>query len=96
MEDLPGIWALADDILITGDGNTKKEAIKDYYQKLIRFLQRCESRGIKLNKAKFRLNLYNVKYMSYILTNERVKPDPAKIRAIVEMEKPNDVAGCGG
>ena len=39
VEDLPGIWALADDILITGDGDTKEEAIKDHDQKLIRFLQ---------------------------------------------------------
>ena len=93
VEDLPGIWALADDILITGDGDTKEEAIKDHDQKLIRFLQRCESRGIKLNKEKFRLKLDNVKYMGHILTNEGVKPDPAKIRAIVDMDKPKDVAG---
>ena len=93
VEDLPETWALADDILITGDGDTKEEAIKDHDQKSIRFLQRCESRGIKLNKKKFRLTLDNIKYMGHILTNEGVKPDPAKIRAIVEMEKPNDVAG---
>ena len=31
--------------------------------------------------------------MGHILTNEGVKPDPAKIRALVEMEKPNDIVG---
>ncbi len=39
------------------------------------------------------MKLDNVKYNRHILTNEGVKPDLAKIKAIVEMEKPNDVAG---
>ncbi len=38
VEDLPGIWALADDILSSGERDTKEEANKDHDQRLIRFL----------------------------------------------------------
>ena len=92
VEDLPGVWAIADDILIAGEGDTQDQAIKDHDEKLVNFLTRCEKQLIRLNKLKFRMKLHQVKYMGHILTNEGVKPDPTKIQAIVDMDKPTDVA----
>jgi len=49
----PGVYRIADDLLITGQGDTKEEADKDHDANLARLLQRCRKRNIKLNKAKF-------------------------------------------
>ncbi len=80
--DLLETFAIADDIFITGDGDTYDAAIIDHDQKTERLLHRCQERAKCLNLAKLRLRLQNVSYMSHLLTNEGLKPDPKKIEAI--------------
>ena len=80
LQGLPSLYRIADDLLITGQGDTKEEADKDHDTNLVCLLQRCRERNIKLNKAKF-----DFKYSQV--------PDPKKIEAIVNMETSTDVQG---
>ena len=93
LQGLPGVYRIADDLLITGQGDTKEEADKDHDANLVRLLQRCRDRNIKLNKAKFDFKCSQVPFIGHLLSNEGVKPDPKKIEAIVKMETPTDVQG---
>ena len=54
LEGLPGIHTLADDILVTGEGETHEEAVKDHDRKLEGLLSRCRSKGIRLNRSKLK------------------------------------------
>ena len=53
IEGLEGLTAIADDLLVTGAGNTHEEALADHDRNLIALLQRCRERSFKLNKDKF-------------------------------------------
>ena len=51
LQELLGIYRIADDLQIAGQSDTKEEADKDHDANLVRLFQRC-----RLNKAKFYLN----------------------------------------
>ena len=55
-------------------------------------LDRCREGNIKLNKKKFIFKCDGVQFIGHRLTKEGLKPDPAKLRAILNMKKPDDVA----
>ena len=93
LEGLPGVFVIADDILIAGEGPSVAVAEQDHNQKLHALLRRCQDTGIKLNRDKFHLRLQSVSYMGHLLTSDGLKPDPQKVRAIQEMPRPPDVAG---
>ena len=44
LQGLPGVYRIADDLLITGQGDTKEEADKDHDANLVRLFQRCRER----------------------------------------------------
>lgn len=90
---LRGIYAIADDILIVGEGDTDAEAEIDHDRKLETLLKVCRTKQICLNRDKLRLKMRNVTYMGHQLTDTGLKPDPQKIQAILAIEKPSDVAG---
>ena len=93
LQGLPGVYRIADDLLITGQGETKEEADKDHDENLVCLLQRCRERNIKLNKAKLDFKCSQVPFIGHLLSNEGVKPDPKKIEAIMNMETPTVVQG---
>lgn len=93
LEGLPGIFTIADDILITGQGDTVQEADEDHDRNLAKFLSHCRDRNIKLKKEKFKYKCEEVQFMGHCLNKEGLKPDPQKVEAIVKMEKPQDIAG---
>ena len=88
-----GVFRIADYLLITGQGDNKEDADKDHDANLVRLLQRCRERNIRLNKAKFDFKCQQVTFIGHLLSSEGVKPDPRKIDAIVNMETPADVQG---
>ena len=92
MEGLKGVFKIADDILITGQGETEREADEDHDRNLKSLLDRCRERNIKLNKKKFTFKCDDVQFIGHRLTKEGLKPDPAKVKAILSMKKPDDVA----
>ena len=86
IDGLEGVRTEADDILITGKGETMTEAVTDHEQKLKRLLDRCRCKQIKLNSDKIELKATSMLCIGHILTSEGVKADPAKINAILEMQ----------
>ena len=93
IDGIQGIFLIADDILIIGEGETDQAAIQDHDRKLHAFLQQCRRKGIKLNEDKFRLRRTTVSYRGHLLTDSGLKPDPQKILEITQVPKPTDVAG---
>ena len=78
LEGLEGVKAIADDILVWGDGDTSEETIADHDKRLTALLVRCQQKNIKLNKEKFQLKKAELSYMGVVLTDKGVKPDPKK------------------
>ena len=93
IEGLSGIEVVADDFIAIGCGNTVEEAIDDHDTVLIRFLERCKERGVKLNTDKLNLRLTEVPFIGHVATDKGLCVDPAKVRAISEMPAPTDKAG---
>ena len=82
LHGLPGVKCIADDVLIHG----KNEA--DHDSNLERFMRRCQQKGIKLNSHKLEMKAKEVPFHGHLLTTEGLKADPEKVRAIIEMPRP--------
>ena len=93
LENLPGVLCIADDILIYGTGETNEEATADHDKSLQSLLQRCLDRGIILSPEKMKLQLKEVTYMGHLLMSAGLKPDPAKVEAVITMLKAQDIEG---
>ena len=79
LDGLDGIFIVADDILIIGRGETDEEARRDHDENLARLLQRAREQNLKLNKAKMRLHLTEIKYIGHVMSPEGVKAVPEKM-----------------
>ena len=55
IEGLSGIEVVADDFIVVGCGSTVDEANKDHDNALMKFLEHCKERGVKLNTDKLNL-----------------------------------------
>ena len=84
---------VADDILISGEGNTMKEAVQDHDKKLVALFNRYRKIGLKLNKDKFKLKMSEIPYVGHLLTQDGLKPHPSKVEAVRKMVRPTDVKG---
>ena len=92
LEGLKEVFKIADDILITGQEEMESEADEDHDRNLKSLLDQCRERNIKLNKKKFTFKCNDVQFIGHRLTKEGLKPDPAKVKAILSMKKPDDIA----
>ena len=90
LEGLDGTKAIADDILIWGDGNNIEEATSNHDARLSALLDRCQQKHIKLNADKFQLRKTELSYMGVTLTDKGVKPDPRKQDSIEAMPAPTN------
>jgi len=86
-ERLEGVEVVYDDILV--HGSTQEE----HDERLKAALQCTREAGIKLNGAKCKFGLPEVTYLGRVISGEGVKPDPEKIKDILDMPKPTDKAG---
>ena len=93
IEGLTGVEVIADDFLVYGSGDTLEHALADHDKNLTQFLERARRVKLKLNKKKLRLRLNEVPYMGHIITRDGLKPDPEKVRAVVELPIPTDKKG---
>ena len=84
---IPGVHIVADDIIIAAKNNQEHDHI------LTQVLERAKERNILFNLEKLQLRVNEVKYLGTIVTPEGTKPDPSKVKAIVEMAPPQDKAG---
>ena len=78
LDGLDGIFIVVEDILIIGRGETDEEARRDHDKNLDRLLQRARKQNLKLNKAKMRFHLTEIKYIGHVLSIEGVKADHEK------------------
>lgn len=76
--------AIVDEILIYG--KTKAE----HNEHLHGMLQGSRERGVRLNPEKSIICATEVSNFGHLLTAEGVKPDPAKVAAVRDMESPKD------
>ena len=90
LDGLSGIGNIADDLLVYGLGTTPEEAEDDHDRKLQCLLERAKERNLKLNPSKIQFKLREITFMGHCITEHGVKPDPEKIKAIVEMPAPTD------
>ena len=67
LEGLKGVFKIADDILITGQGEIEREADEDHDRNLKSLLDRCRERNIKLNKKKFTFKCDDVQIIGHRL-----------------------------
>ncbi|XP_064120727.1 uncharacterized protein K02A2.6-like [Macrobrachium nipponense] len=93
LENLDGVVCIADDVIIYGVGETYEEAVKVHDSKIIKFLERCQAKGIKLNKSKAVLRKSEIAFLGYEITSKGLMPDPKKVEAILNMKPPTDVTG---
>ncbi|KAJ8375051.1 hypothetical protein SKAU_G00056310 [Synaphobranchus kaupii] len=91
LEDLPGLYIIGDDVLITGQGETQEAAERDHDEKLRQFLSRCRQKNIKLNAEKLKLRQKEAAYIGHRLTVDGLKIDPEKVHAIKQLPEPTDV-----
>jgi len=90
MSGLAGTACIADDILVFGSGDSEEEAIADYNRNQRALLNRCQQKGIKLNKAKMHLNCKSIIFCGHLRNG--ISCDPRTVEAIVKMPTPTDKA----
>ena len=83
-EDLPGVIAIADDIVVFG----KTEAEHDKH--LDDVMKRTQQVGLCLNPDKCVVKSDRIKFFGNYLSSNGLEPDPDKIAAIVDMSPPTD------
>ena len=93
LEGLDGILNITDGVLICGVRDTQEEALADHDRNLEALLQRCKAHGIALNKNKLKLRIPEVPFMGHIFSNEGLKIDPNKAKAVLDMSRPEEVEG---
>ena len=67
LDGLDGISTVADDILIVGRGQTEAEVRIYHDRNFANLLRRARSENLKLNKAKMRRHMNELKYIRHIL-----------------------------
>ena len=92
LEGLDNVAVVADDLLIFGWGNSHQDAEADHDKVMAALLERARQKNLKLNKNKLKFKEKQVTYMGHILTDQGIKPDPQKITAIQDMQRPEDPA----
>ena len=83
-EGINGVDSIVDDIIVYGE--TKQE----HDQNVHSMLQRSREKGVRLNPEKVTFCVQEVGYFGHVLSEDGMKPDPKKVKAIVEMEPPKD------
>lgn len=82
--DLPGTTAYIDDLLVSG--KTQQE----HDTNLKKVLERARKINIKFNPDKLQYKVNSVKYVGQIFSSEGMKPDPNRVKSIINLERPRD------
>lgn len=84
---------VADDVLVFGEGKTMEEAERDHDQNVRNLLERCREVNLKLNKEKARLKVTEIPFIGHLVTSQGLKPDPSKVKTVLDMPNPTNVKG---
>ena len=85
--DLEGVETDIDDIIVHAETEVKHD------HRVHAVLERCEKINLTLNKGKCVFKVKEVTYIGHKLTQEGIKPDNEKVRAINDMPAPIDKKG---
>ena len=80
-KDMPNVFGIADDILVTG----YKADVKDHDETAWRVLHRCRQVYSKLNTNKCHFRCTSVPFIGEIISQDGVKPHPQKSKVLMEM-----------
>ena len=81
---LEGVHGIADDILTHGKTEVEHDG------RLLILLETAHMNNLSLNLKKIQFKSQDCKFFGHRLTPKGIKPDPEKVKAIVEMKPP----GC--
>lgn len=84
---LSGVTVVADDLLIYGATRRQHD------DNLRALFLRAREIGLRLNRDKCKFIQDELPYIGHLLTSEGVKPDPNKVRSILDMEPPQTQQG---
>ena len=86
LQGIPGTKVIMDDILIYG------KSIEKHDSHLDGVLDTVQRSGLKLNKAKCELRKEELGFFGHRVGKDGIKPDPEKVRAIIELSPPSNVS----
>ena len=86
LSNLKGVLCLMDDVLVYSNDQ------KEHDKRLEAVLQRIEAAGMTLNRDKCKVSETQLKFLGHIIDQSRVRADPAKTEAIIQMSAPQNVA----
>ena len=69
-----------------------EEALTDHDNNFHSLMRRCREQNIKLNQDKANLRRKEVPFMGHVISEKGLQADPAKVKAVLEMPTPTDVA----
>jgi Reverse transcriptase (RNA-dependent DNA polymerase). len=81
--DIEGVKTYIDDILVIGKGS-----FNDHLKQLDTCFKRIQDAGLKVKADKCSFGLSEIPYLGYIISREGIKPDPAKIQGIMDINRP--------
>ena len=80
--DMQGVEVIADDMIISG-------ATEEEHDQLLRnVMQRAREQNVKFNPKKVQFKQPRVVYFGTIISEDGIRPDPAKVKAMVELPQP--------
>ena len=80
--DVHGVEVINDDLLV--HGRDHEEHDKNLHQ----VLRKARSVSLKLNANKCHIGLSEVKYVGHVISSEGLKPNPERVKAIIDMPIP--------
>jgi Reverse transcriptase (RNA-dependent DNA polymerase). len=81
--DIDGVKTYINDILVISKGS-----FDDHLKQLDTCFKRIQDAGLKVKAVKCSFGLSEIPYLGYIISREGIKPDPAKIQGIMDMNRP--------
>ena len=85
--DIPGVFGIADDLIVAGF----KDDGSDHDATLRTVLERARECGTKFNQEKMVVRCNRIPFYGHIIGENGIEPDPSKVAAINQMQKPTDV-----
>ena len=85
---LEGLEIIQDDMLVVGYRDTQEEADANHDANLRKLLHRAREVNLKLNSKKMSLKKPQVKFMGHVISQDGLKPDQDKVKAVQDMRKP--------
>lgn len=91
LQGLPGVYRVADDLLIVGRGADRESAEKDHDHNMLTLLEKLRVCNIKLNSSKLDFKKDKIPFIGHVLSSEGLHTAPEKVQAIKNMPKPMDI-----